>query len=570
MTRETRKRELEIGIGLVLYLLAFLISMQAKMKSKAEMLLFLLPYIVSAISIYKEQAEKFLKKQFLDENLLMIIATVGAFFVGRYKEAVAAMLFYQVGKFVEEISLSRTKKSIAKFIDIRPEYANLKIGNTEKIVPPQELNLRQTIVLHPGDKIPVDAVVTSGTGTVDMKALTGEPVTVRIGDRLFSGSINLNSVLEARVEKLYNDSTAAKIMRLVESANENKSESVHFVDKFTKYYTPIVILIALLTVILPPMMFVEAKAEWIYRGLIILVAACPCGLMVSIPLAFLGGIGSASKQGVLIKSGAVLEDLIRVDTYVFDKTGTLTEGVFHVKDIVPYKFEKERLLELAASAESYSKHPVALSLAEAYGKPAESTRIKDVKEEPGYGVHAFVDGLEVYAGNTRLMNREGILYAQTEKDGTAVHVAVDGKYAGYILIADTIRKDTGKLMRWMRKKNMGTVMLTGDNERTAEKVAAELKIEMGGLGADAALEAADIILMEDEPSKIINAVRIAKGTIRSVRENVLFAIGMKVFLVILAFFGLVTMQSAIIADMVVMVINILNSFWMMKYPESGV
>ena len=573
MTRETRKRELEIGIGLVLYLLAFLISMQAKMKSKAEMLLFLLPYIVSAISIYKEQAEKFLKKQFLDENLLMIIATVGAFFVGRYKEAVAAMLFYQVGKLVEEISLSRTKKSIAKFIDIRPEYANLKIGNTEKIVPPQELNLRQTIVLHPGDKIPVDAVVTSGTGTVDMKALTGEPdpVTVRIGDRLFSGSINLNSVLEARVEKLYNDSTAAKIMRLVESANENKSESVHFVDKFTKYYTPIVILIALLTVILPPMMFVEAKAEWIYRGLIILVAACPCGLMVSIPLAFLGGIVSASKQGVLIKSGAVLEDLIRVDTYVFDKTGTLTEGVFHVK------------------------------------------------EEPGYGVHAFVDGLEVYAGNTRLMNREGILYAQTEKDGTAVHVAVDGKYAGYILIADTIRKDTGKLMRWMRKKNMGTVMLTGDNERTAEKVAAELKIDsvyaelmpedkvqlleefcndrmeneklafvgdgmndapvlaladigiaMGGLGADAALEAADIILMEDEPSKIINAVRIAKGTIRSVRENVLFAIGMKVFLVILAFFGLVTMQSAIIADMVVMVINILNSFWMMKYPESGV
>ena len=247
MTRETRKRELEIGIGLVLYLLAFLISMQAKMKSKAEMLLFLLPYIVSAISIYKEQAEKFLKKQFLDENLLMIIATVGAFFVGRYKKAVAAMLFYQVGKLVEEISLSRRKKSIAKFIDIRPEYANLKIGNTEKIVPPQELNLRQTIVLHPGDKIPVDAVVTSGTGTVDMKALTGEPdpVTVRIGDRLFSGSINLNSVLEARVEKLYNDSTAAKIMRLVESANENKSESVHFVDKFTKYYTPIVILIAL-------------------------------------------------------------------------------------------------------------------------------------------------------------------------------------------------------------------------------------------------------------------------------------------------------------------------------------
>ena len=378
------------------------------------------------------------------------------------------------------------------------------------------------------------------------------------------------------------------------------------------------ILIALLTVILPPMMFVEAKEEWIYRGLIILVAACPCGLMVSIPLAFLGGIGSASKQGVLIKSGTVLEDLIQADTYVFDKTGTLTEGVFHVKEIVPYKFEKERLLEIAALAESYSKHPVALSLMEAYGNEPDSTRIKDIEEEPGYGVHAFVDGMEVYAGNTRLMNREGIFYQQTEEEGTAVHVAVDGNYAGYILIADRVRSDAGKLMRWMRKKSLATVMFTGDSERAAEQVAAELKIDsvysellpedkvrlleefrddqmeneklvfvgdgmndapvlaladvgiaMGGLGADAALEAADVILMEDEPSKIINAVRIAKGTIRSVRENMLFAIGMKVFLIILAFFGLVTMQSAIAADMVVMIINILNSFWMMQYPEWG-
>ena len=313
-----------------------------------------------------------------------------------------------------------------------------------------------------------------------------------------------------------------------------------------------------------------------------------------------------------------MEDLIQADTYVFDKTGTLTEGVFHVKEIVPYKFEKERLLEIAALAESYSKHPVALSLMEAYGNEPDSTRIKDIEEEPGYGVHAFVDGMEVYAGNTRLMNREGIFYQQTEEEGTAVHVAVDGNYAGYILIADRVRSDAGKLMRWMRKKSLATVMFTGDSERAAEQVAAELKIDsvysellpedkvrlleefrddqmeneklvfvgdgmndapvlaladvgiaMGGLGADAALEAADVILMEDEPSKIINAVRIAKGTIRSVRENMLFAIGMKVFLIILAFFGLVTMQSAIAADMVVMIINILNSFWMMQYPEWG-
>ena len=621
MTDEARKKGIEIGAGLLIYLIAWSIVSYWTVSSMGETVLFLAAYAVLSLTTYLDQIRKIKKKQFLDENLLMILATAGAFAVGRHKEAVAAMLFYQVSKLVEELSLGRTKKSIAEFIDIRPEYANLKVGNNEKVVPPQQLELKQIIVLRPGEKIPVDSVVISGTGAVDMKALTGEsePRAVKIGDRLYSGCINLNGVLEARVTRLYNDSAAARIMRLVENANDKKSESVRFADKFTKYYTPIVIMIALLTMILPPMIFDESKAEWIYRGLVILVAACPCGLMVSIPLAFLGGIGAASKQGILIKSGAFLEDLTEADTFVFDKTGTLTEGVFYVRDVVPWKMDKEQLLEIAALAESYSNHPIALSLREAYGKDVDKTRVSDIEEQPGYGVRATVDGKEVYVGNTRLMNRQGIFYQLAAEAGTVVYIAVNGQYGGYILISDVIRKDAGKLIRWMHKKDLATVMLTGDNEHAAEAVASKLHIEsvyselmpedkvslleefrenqmegeklvfvgdgindapvltladigiaMGGLGADAALEAADIILMEDEPSGIIKAIRIAKATLRSVKQNMIFAVGMKIILIILAFFGFVTMQNAIIADMAVMLINILNSFWMVHYPERGV
>lgn len=621
MTEEARKKGIEIGAGVAIYIIAWAVASYRIVPSTAETLLFLAAYAVLSLSSYWEQLRKFVKREFMDESLLMIIATAGAFLVGKHKEAVAAMLFYQVSKLVEKLSLGKTKKSIAEFIDIRPEYANLKVGNREKIVPPQELKLRQVIVLRPGEKIPVDAVVTLGSGSVDMKALTGEsePRNVKIGDKLYSGSINLNSVLEARVIRQYNDSTAARIMRLVESASENKPASIHFADKFTKYYTPLVILLALLTMILPPMVFIEARAEWIYRGLIILVAACPCGLMVSIPLAFLGGIGSASKQGVLIKGGAYLEDLTEADTFVFDKTGTLTEGVFHVREIVPHKMEREELLEIAALAEAYSNHPIAMSLAEEYGKEPDMSRVSDAEEHPGYGVRASVDGREVYVGNIRLMNRQGIFYQPVKEAGTVIYIAVDGQYAGCILISDKIREDATGLIKWMRRKNLGVVMFTGDNERVAEEVAGRLQIEsvyaelmpehkvelleefrenqmegeklafvgdgindapalsladigiaMGGLGADAALEAADIILMKDEPSKIINAVRIARATLRSVKQNMAFAVGMKILLVIMAFFGLVTMQNAIIADMVVMIINILNSFWMMQYPEKGV
>ena len=618
MTEEAKKKGIEIGIGLLLYIIAWSIVSYWTVPAAGETVLFLTAYAVLSLSTYWEQIKKILKKQFLDENLLMIIATAGAFAIDRHKEAVAAMLFYQVSKFVEELSLGKTKKSIAEFIDIRPEYANLKEDGQERVVSPENLQTGQVIVLRPGERIPVDAVVTAGSGTVDEKALTGEaePRTVEPGDQLFSGSINLNGVLEAEVVKHYSDSTASRIMELVENANARKSERVLFADRFTKYYTPIVILIALLTVLLPPMMFAENRNEWIYRGLIILVAACPCGLMVSVPLAFLGGIGAASRQGVLFKGAAFLEILPSVDTFVFDKTGTLTEGVFHVTEIVPCGCTEEELLEKAVLGETGSMHPIAVSLRNAYGKEADRSRVKDVEDYPGYGLRAEIDGKTVYIGNSRLMRHRGLTYQPAEGAGTAVHVSVEGNYAGYILISDVVREDAGGLIKWLHRHGLGTVMLTGDNERTAEKVAKQLGIEsvcaelmpedkveqveefmesqtegekvafvgdgindapvlaradigiaMGGLGADAALEAADIILMEDEPSRIINAIQIAKATLRSVNQNLIFAIGMKVLLILLAFLGYVTMQNAILADMAVMLINILNSFWMLKYPE---
>lgn len=618
MTERAKRKGIEIGLGLLTYIIVWAVSFYGNTGKAATTVLFLAPYIILSATTYLDEIKRLTSLKFFDENLLIIVATCGAFAVERPKEAVGAMLLYQAGKLVEELSLSQTKKSIARFIDIRPEYANLKEAGRERVVEPQDLKPKQIIVLKPGEKIPVDAVVTMGTGTIDMKALTGEstPRTVKVGDRIYSGAINLNGVLEARVVKVYNDSVASKIMRLVENANEKKAESVRLADKFARYYTPVAILIALLTCILPPMIFMEAKEEWIFRGMIILVAACPSGLLVSIPMAFLGGIGAAAGQGVLIKGSSCIETLTRVDTFVFDKTGTLTEGVFHVQEIVPYKMTEKELLELAALAETYSSHPIAVSLREAYGREPDKSRVGEVTEYPGLGLCAVVDGRRIFIGNSRLMNRQGVFCHLVPEPGAAVHVAVEKEYAGHILISDTIRKDAGRLIRWLHRRQLAVVMLTGDNEAVAENVAAKLKIEsvyaelmpedkveqleefresemegeklafvgdgindapvlalsdvgiaMGGLGADAALEAADIILMEDEPSRIINAIRISRATMRAVKQNMFLAAAMKVLLIGLAFFGLITMQNAIIAEICVMLISILNSFWMMKYLE---
>lgn len=619
MAREVKRKCIEIVIGLLLFVNALVLVTYMEISARTQMILFLIAYLVMAAGIFIDMVKNHKKLQVFSENLLMLVATVGAFLVGRHTEAVAAIMFFQFGRMAELISLTSTKKSIAEFMDIRPEYANRKVGGSEERVHPRELKPRQVIVIKPGERIPADAIVTMGISMVDTKALTGEsaPREVKLGDRIYSGSINISGVLEARVSKVYAESTVTKIMNLVENANDNKAHSEKFADRFSKFYTPVVTMLGMLVMILPPIMFSGANPEtWLYRGLIFLVAACPCGLLVSVPLAFLGGIGAASRQGVLIKGSDYLEALSQTETFVFDKTGTLTKGVFHVKDIRPRTMEPESLLELTACGEFYSNHPIAVSLREAYNKPVNSSRVGAVKEYSGFGVCAYVDGREVLIGNEKLMNQQGLYYHPVKDIGTAVHVGVDGQYEGYILIADIIRPDAKWTIHWLQKHQLETIMLTGDNQGVADDVARELGIDyvcanlmpeekveqvrefmasqmeseklavigdgindapvlaladigiaMGGLGADAALEAADVILMEDEPARIVNAIRISKGTIRAVKQNLVFAIGMKIILLLLASMGYVTMQNAIIADLAVMLINILNSFWVLKYPE---
>lgn len=618
MAREVKIKCIEIGVGLLLYLNALVSFRYLNIDAKMQLILFLAPYLVMSVGIFWDMVKHFRKFYIFNENLLMLLATAGAFIIGRHTEAVGAILFFQIGKLVEVISLTRTKKSITRFMDIRPEYANRKIHGQEARIHPKKLKPRQIIIIKPGERIPVDAVVTLGMSMVDTKALTGEsePKEVKIGDPLYSGSINISGVMEARVSKVYEDSTASRILELVENANNNKAKSEKFADRFTRFYTPVVTLLGILVMILPPMMGFGNADTWVYRGLIFLVAACPCGLLVSVPLAFLGGIGAASRQGVLIKGSNFLEFLSRTETFIFDKTGTLTEGVFRVKDICPMRMEEEELLELTAYGEVYSNHPIAVSLRAAYKKEIDGKRIGPVKEYSGYGVRAQIDGRQVYIGNSKFMNQQGFYYQPVNKIGTAVHIAVDNQYEGYILISDILREDAKWTIRWLQKHQLEPVMLTGDNERVARDVAkqlgigyvyanlmpeekveqvkefkesqmeeeklafvgdgindapvlalADIGIAMGGLGADAALEAADVILMEDEPSKIVNAIKISKGTIRAVKQNLVFAIGMKAILLFMAVFGYVTMQNAIIADMAVMLINILNSFWVLKYPE---
>lgn len=619
MKKEVKRRAIECAAAAVLYIVAIVGSSYAELEREMRLLIFLLPYLIMAFATVRLLWNNLKKRKLFDENLLILLATAGAFAVHRYSEAVGAMLFFQIGKLLELISMSRTRKSIEKFMDIRPQYANLKISGGEMQVSPEDLNPRQVIIIKPGERIPVDAIVTQGSSTLDTKALTGEsePRRVKIGSHIYSGSINLSGVLEARVLKASADSTASRIIDMISNADNRRAQTENFAEKFTRYYTPLVTLFGILVMILPPMMFEGAQqGAWIYRGLIVLVAACPCGLLVSVPLAFLGGIGAASRQGVLIKGSNFLEALSKAETFVFDKTGTLTEGVFRVKEVCPKSMTPEELLELTAYGEAYSSHPISGSLREAYGRPIDKARIGAVKEFPGFGLEAVVDGKQLEIGNSKFMNQQGYFYQRVADIGTAVYVAVDGEYAGYILITDVVRKEAGRLLKWLKKQQIEAVMITGDNERVAEDVARQLKLDyvyaglmpeekveqvrefmeshmedeklafvgdgindapvlahadigiaMGGLGSDAALEAADIILMEDDLSRIVNAIRISRGTIRAVKQNLIFAIGMKVLLLVLASFGYVTMKNAILADMAVMMINLLNSFWVLKYPE---
>ncbi|MDK8282674.1 MAG: heavy metal translocating P-type ATPase [Peptoniphilus lacrimalis] len=604
------KRLWRIIIGAAVLATAVLLSLNNEW---LQIALFIISYIIVGGDVVKRAVKNIFKGQVFDESFLMSIATIGAFFIGEYPEGVAVMLFYQVGELFQSYAVDKSRKSIASLMDIRPDYANVKKGDELVKVDPDEVQIGDIIVIKAGEKIPLDGKVIEGSSMIDTSALTGEsvPREVEVGSDILSGCININGVITAEVTKEFGESTVSKILDLVENASSKKSNSEQFITKFARYYTPVVVIIAVFLAIIPPLVIDGATfSDWIYRALAFLVVSCPCALVISIPLSFFGGIGGASKKGVLVKGSNYLEALAETEIVVFDKTGTLTKGVFNVQEIHPEGVSKEELLELTAHAESYSNHPISLSLKRAYSKEIDNGRISDVEEISGHGVIATVDGKKVMAGNIKLMKMMDIPYFKGELIGTIVHVAVNNKYIGYIVIADEVKEDSAQAIKELKAANIKqTVMLTGDNKSIGSKVAKELgldkvyaellpadKVEkleelfsqkskkgklafvgdgindapvlaradigiaMGGLGSDAAIEAADVVIMTDEPSKIATAMKISKKTLKIAHQNIVFAIGIKIIVLILSAFGITTMWAAIFADVGVTIIAVLNAF----------
>lgn len=604
------KRLWRIIIGAAVLATAVLLSLNNEW---LQIALFIISYIIVGGDVVKRAVKNIFKGQVFDENFLMSIATIGAFFIGEYPEGVAVMLFYQVGELFQSYAVGKSRKSIASLMDIRPDYANVKKGDELVKVDPDEVQIGDIIVIKAGEKIPLDGKVIEGSSMIDTSALTGEsvPREVEVGSDILSGYININGVITAEVTKEFGESTVSKILDLVENASSKKSNSEQFITKFARYYTPVVVIIAVFLAIIPPLVIDGATfSDWIYRALAFLVVSCPCALVISIPLSFFGGIGGASKKGVLVKGSNYLEALAETEIVVFDKTGTLTKGVFNVQEIHPEGVSKEELLELTAHAESYSNHPISLSLKRAYSKEIDNGRISDVEEISGHGVIATVDGKKVMAGNIKLMKMMDIPYFKGELIGTIVHVAVNNKYIGYIVIADEVKEDSAQAIKELKAANIKqTVMLTGDNKSIGSKVAKELgldkvyaellpadKVEkleelfsqkskkgklafvgdgindapvlaradigiaMGGLGSDAAIEAADVVIMTDEPSKIATTMKISKKTLKIAHQNIVFAIGIKIIVLILSAFGITTMWAAIFADVGVTIIAVLNAF----------
>lgn len=604
------KRLWRIIIGAAVLATAVLLSLNNEW---LQIALFIISYIIVGGDVVKRAVKNIFKGQVFDENFLMSIATIGAFFIGEYPEGVAVMLFYQVGELFQSYAVGKSRKSIASLMDIRPDYANVKKGDELVKVDPDEVQIGDIIVIKAGEKIPLDGKVIEGSSMIDTSALTGEsvPREVEVGSDILSGCININGVITAEVTKEFGESTVSKILDLVENASSKKSNSEQFITKFARYYTPVVVIIAVFLAIIPPLVIDGATfSDWIYRALAFLVVSCPCALVISIPLSFFGGIGGASKKGVLVKGSNYLEALAETEIIVFDKTGTLTKGVFNVQEIHPEGVSKEELLELTAHAESYSNHPISLSLKRAYSKEIDNGRISDVEEISGHGVIATVDGKKVMAGNIKHMKMMDIPYFKGELIGTIVHVAVNNKYIGYIVIADEVKEDSAQAIKELKAANIKqTVMLTGDNKSIGSKVAKELgldkvyaellpadKVEkleelfsqkskkgklafvgdgindapvlaradigiaMGGLGSDAAIEAADVVIMTDEPSKIATTMKISKKTLKIAHQNIVFAIGIKIIVLILSAFGITTMWAAIFADVGVTIIAVLNAF----------
>lgn len=618
-TKKQKRALYHIFVGAVVFLLGALVPDRYGL----PLIVNIIAFCIVGLDVVKKAVKNIARGQVFDENFLMAIATIGAFFVGEYSEGVAVMLFYQIGELFQSYAVNKSRKSIAALMDIRPDYANVERNKELFTVDPEEVKIDEIIVVKPGEKVPLDGVVIEGNSTLDTAALTGEsvPRKIEIGQDILSGVINLSGVLRICVRKPFGESTVAKILDLVENASSKKSKSENFITRFARYYTPAVVIAALLLAFLPPFLLSGAQfSDWIHRALIFLVISCPCALVISIPLSFFGGIGGASKAGILVKGSNYLEALSQAEIIVFDKTGTLTKGTFQVTEICPEDISKEELLRLAAYAESYSNHPISQSLKQAYAKEIDINQVEEVEEFSGKGVKAVVEGNIVYAGNRKLMFMQNIAVDERDLIGTIVHVALNGRYAGYILIADEIKKDAKEAIQTILQLGVKqTIMLTGDNRETGESVAAKLGlnevytellpgdkmdkmeelfqkksekgklvyvgdgindapvltradigIAMGALGSDAAIEAADIVIMTDEPSRIADALRISRKTIRIVKQNILFALGIKGLFLIMGAFGVANMWEAVFADVGVSVIAILNAMRALHYHAPSI
>ena len=623
MSVKMKKRLYKIITSAILFVLALIIPFQNIWINRS---IFILSYLIVGFEILKKAIRNIKRGKVFDENFLMSIATIGAFCIGEFPEAVAVMLFYQIGELFQGFAVDKSRKSISNLMDIRPDYANvLKDGKEEKI-DPDEVKIGEIILVKPGEKVPIDGIVVEGSSFLDTKALTGEstPKKVCKDEEILSGCINLDGILKIKVTKKYDDSTVSKILELVENASSKKSKSEQFITKFAKYYTPIVVIIAIILAIVPPLIINAATfSEWIYRALSFLVVSCPCALVISIPLSFFGGIGGASKNGILIKGSNYLEGLSKLETVAFDKTGTLTEGVFDVQKITPVGLTEEELLEIVALAEWYSNHPIAKSIKKAYNKNIEEIKIKDVQEISGKGIVAKIEEIEskgskkekqVLVGNEKLMEEYSISFDKCEDIGTILYTAINGIFSGTILISDKIKEDSVKCINLIKKNGIKqTIMLTGDKKEFAEHISkilgidkvhsellpdgktekmeqllkeksqnrkiayvgdgindapvltlADIGIAMGAFGSDSAIESADVVIMTDEPSKINTAIKISKKTMKIVRENIVFAISVKILVLFLSAVGIATMWSAVFADVGVSVIAILNSLRMLE------
>ena len=612
-----KKRAIKILLALIIYIVAIVGNFENELIKDA---LFITSYLIVGLSILKKAVRNIFRGKVFDENFLMAVATLGAFGVGEFPEAVAVMLFYQIGELFQSYAVDKSRKSISSLMDIRPDYANVLRDGKEEKVDPDEVKIGEIIVVKPGEKIPLDGTIIEGTTMLDTKALTGEsvPVEAKENDEVLSGSINESGKILVKVSKEYGESTVSKILDLVENASSKKSKSENFITKFAKYYTPTVVIIAVILAIVPPFIFKGTSfTEWIYRALSFLVVSCPCALVISIPLSFFGGIGGASKMGILIKGSNYLEALASTEIAVFDKTGTLTKGVFEVQKIETNNISKDKLLEIAAYAENYSNHPIAKSIKNAYKKEIDTNRIKNIKEISGHGISVTVDDKNVLIGNEKLMEENKIQYTKSEDIGTILYIAINNEYKGLIIISDEIKEDSKGLVKNL--KNLGvkkTVMLTGDKKTVGEDVGEKLRLDevytellpdgkvekveklmqektekgklifvgdgindspvlamsdigiaMGALGSDAAIEAADVVIMTDEPSKIADAISLSRKTMKIVKENIVFAIFVKVLVLILTAIGLSTMWEAVFADVGVSIIAIINALRMLKVKK---